>query len=404
MVDGIPVVLAPETVVLQASESWKDHIIAHFHGRCPAPAKIFNDLNPVWGKHGNITIHALSQTACLIYVPSVSTRQWVLEIGYWQVDNCAMTAVPWTAEASLEQQELVTAPTWVILKSVPPQLYSLDGISVIASGIGDPLHTENSKLEPFHFGDTKVKVEIKMENPPPIAVIVRDSYGYSVRVNVEYPRLPPQCCNCGKFGHMLKYCLMPIQRKNFKSNQTIPRVSSSASQVTVEDKELLLVPPSPSTPMETAAISQEPVTNKVDIGGDSDGELLQDVLPVIEVQEASQKLLRSTGFPPHTGKPALRFLTHRLDRNKKLRTHRSAPFNPERLGPFILPPSPSPPLPPVKEELEEGEIPFLPSPTAVKKAKKLKKLESRGQAPSQAVSQMFSSIRGKALGRKPRHF
>ncbi|XP_013589405.1 PREDICTED: uncharacterized protein LOC106297779 [Brassica oleracea var. oleracea] len=47
-IDGIPVVLAPDSVVLQASEAWKDHIIAHFHGRCPSPSKIYDDLNPVW--------------------------------------------------------------------------------------------------------------------------------------------------------------------------------------------------------------------------------------------------------------------------------------------------------------------------------------------------------------------
>ncbi|KAF8053308.1 hypothetical protein N665_1435s0009 [Sinapis alba] len=239
-IDGIPVVLAPDSVVLQASEAWKDYIIAQFHGCCPAPTRIYNDLNPVWGKHGNITIHPLSQTACLIFVLSVATRHWILEVGYWQVDNCALTAVPWSAKVSLEMQELTNAPTWVVLKNVPPQLYSLEGISVIASGIGEPLHTENSRLEPFHFGDTKVKVEIKLKNLPPLAVIVRDSHGFSVRVNVEYPRLPPKCCNCGKFGHNLKYCTIPIQRKNFEQNQVLPRVSYSAAQVILKEKELII--------------------------------------------------------------------------------------------------------------------------------------------------------------------
>lgn len=150
-----------------------------------------------------------------------------MDVGYWQVDNCAMTAAPWYADASLELQELVTAPTWAVLKTVSPQLYLLDDISVIASGIGDPLHTENSRLEPFHFGDTKVKVEIKLETLPLLAVVVRDTDGFSVRVNVEDPRLPPKCCNCGRFGNSLKYCTLPIQRKNFKANQVLPSVSVS---------------------------------------------------------------------------------------------------------------------------------------------------------------------------------
>ena len=54
--DGTPVVQAPPAVLLQASEMWKDHIVVHFHGRRPHPAKIIADLNPVWGKFGNITV------------------------------------------------------------------------------------------------------------------------------------------------------------------------------------------------------------------------------------------------------------------------------------------------------------------------------------------------------------
>lgn len=421
-IDGVPVVIAPNSVVLQASESWKDHIIAHFHGRCPGPAKIYNDLNPVWGKHGNITIHTLSETACLIFVPSVATRQWVVDVGYWQVDNCALTVALWSPEASLEMKELVTAPTLVVLKSVPPQLYSLDGLSVIASGIGEPLHTEHSRLAPFHFGDTKVKVEIKLESLPPPAVIIRDTRGYSVRVSVDYPRLPPKCCNCGKFGHSLKYCTLPIQRKNFKHNQVTLRVSSAASQVIVKDKDIKLsvdgdsgledtAPSSTSGPLEIVDSAPSPVTTVV----------TQKDVPVGKEKKPYAKAPltvaypqnRSTGFPPFTGKPSLRFLTHRLDRNKKLKIQ--LPSNPIEVSTTPIQVKFSLPLASeVREdlledrggELEEGEIPFLPSPASVKKAKKQKRLEAKVAAsgPSQAVSQMFSSIRGNALGRKPPRF
>lgn len=190
--DGTPVVQAPESVLLQTSELWKDHVVAHFHGRRPSAAKIISDLNPVWGKFGSITVRTVSDTCVLIFIPSVQTREWVLQVGYWQADRCAFSVYPWSADGNLAVQELLFAPTWVILKNVPPQLYSLDGISVVASGIGDPLHTEKSRLDPFHFGDTKVKVEVELSKPLPELVEVRDSQGNSVRVNVEYPSLPPQ--------------------------------------------------------------------------------------------------------------------------------------------------------------------------------------------------------------------
>lgn len=64
-------------------------------------------------------------------------------MGYWQVSNCVVTASMWIMDASLELQNFVSALTWVNLKNVHPLLYSLDRISIIASGIDDPLHTEN---------------------------------------------------------------------------------------------------------------------------------------------------------------------------------------------------------------------------------------------------------------------
>lgn len=142
-------VQAPPEVLLQASEMRKDHIVAHFHGRRPHPEKIIADLNPVWGKFRNITVRTTSPTSCLIFIPSIQTREWVLQVGYWQVDHCAFLVYPWSAEGNLQDHELSSAPTWPVLKNVPPQLYFLDGISVVSSAIGEPLHTEKYRLDPY---------------------------------------------------------------------------------------------------------------------------------------------------------------------------------------------------------------------------------------------------------------
>lgn len=229
--DGTPVVQAPESVLLSTADLWKDHIVAHFHGAIPPSKKIFDDLNPVWGKFGKITIRVTSETSCLIYIPSVQTREWVLQVGYWQAAHCAFSVFPWSPDGNLAPQDLESAPTWVILRNVPPQLYSLDGISVIASGIGEPLHTEKSRLDPYNFGNTKIKVEIDLHGVLPAEVEVRDSAGFSVRVKAEYPSLPPKCCNCGRFGHYLNRCLMPPQKKSHAGKDDHTLISSKVALV-----------------------------------------------------------------------------------------------------------------------------------------------------------------------------
>lgn len=259
--DGIPIVQAPQSVLLQTATMWKGHIIAQFHGLLPPTGKIFSDLNPAWGKYGHIKIRTLSDTSCLIFIPCVSTREWVLQVGYWQAGNCAFNVFPWSTNGLADLSDLESAPTWAVLKNVPPQMYSLDGISVIASAIGEPLHTEKSRLDPYHFGDTKVKVEISLDSSPPTTVIVRDSLGHSVRVEVSYPRLPPKCCNCGRFGHLLNRCPKPLMKKHPKKPPAQPFAAAGIASIDSKIPLAAVKGPSISEDMRAAirALPQAPV-------------------------------------------------------------------------------------------------------------------------------------------------
>ncbi|ESQ56400.1 hypothetical protein EUTSA_v10027423mg, partial [Eutrema salsugineum] len=204
--DGTLVIKAPASILLQVANQWKGHIVAHFHGLASPPGKIFTDLSPVWRKFEKITVHSASKTTSLIFIPSLLTREWVLRTGYWQAGNCSFTVSEWTPDGSFQTQDLETAPTWALLKSVPWILYSLDSISIIASVIGDPLHTEKLRLESYRYGNTKVKMEINLDSSPPKTVIVKDCVGNTVSIEIEYPRLPPKCTNCGNFGHLVNRC------------------------------------------------------------------------------------------------------------------------------------------------------------------------------------------------------
>lgn len=74
-------------------------------------------------------------------------------------------------------------------------------------------------------------------------MIVRDVQGNSAKVEVEYPRPPPKCLNCGRYGHLLSRCPKPLLRKlpykkakpsgskevNLSSTAIIPSVGTDCS-------------------------------------------------------------------------------------------------------------------------------------------------------------------------------
>lgn len=212
--DVPPTVKSPDSITLGSPQIWKYHLMAYFHGVPLSPAKIFSDLNPIWGQQGRISVKHQSARICLIYIPCAVTRQWALDVGFWNSGNFSFTVSPWSPSADLSPMKLVHAPIWVMFKKVPPELWSLVGFSTIVSGVGIPVHSEFPKLNPYSNGVVKLNVVVELEKKRPGSVIVTNKIENFVLVSVEYPKLPPRCGSCKEFGHLDLRCPNPVARVN----------------------------------------------------------------------------------------------------------------------------------------------------------------------------------------------
>ncbi|CAA7034513.1 unnamed protein product [Microthlaspi erraticum] len=162
--DGILQIHAHDSIVLKPATTWKNHIVAYFHGNPPSPAKIFSDLYPIW----------------------------------------------------------VHAPVWVLFRRVPRELWSEVGFSTIASAVGIPVHTDFPNIKPYSNGVVKLRVVIELAKKRANSVRITDKLGNSVLVLTEIQKLPPKCGNCKEFGHLVLRCPLltvpvPIVRSNAKS-------------------------------------------------------------------------------------------------------------------------------------------------------------------------------------------
>ncbi|CAN7017027.1 unnamed protein product, partial [Brassica rapa subsp. trilocularis] len=58
--------------------------------------------------------------------------------------------------------------------------------------------------------------------------------GNSVRINIEYPSLPPKCINCGKFGHLMNRCHKPLmKRKHVQRKEKVISVVKAVEEVSL---------------------------------------------------------------------------------------------------------------------------------------------------------------------------
>lgn len=250
--DGTPIVKAPESVIFRSTVSWKGYLVAQFHGTAPSPTKIFSDLDPIWGKNGRIRVRHHSKNVCLIFIPCELTRNWVLDVGFWHSGNCAFSVFNWTPTLKIAPMKLEHAPVWVLFRKVPPELWSLEGFSTIATGVGFPIQSEFPKLKPYTNGVVKLKVVIKLEGKKASAVKVVDKMGNSVSISAEYLKLPHKCKLCSEFGHSELRCPDQNKRGKLSISQKSPITSRGApppeasgrgSASSVSSKTLAKTPP-----------------------------------------------------------------------------------------------------------------------------------------------------------------
>ncbi|XP_056863522.1 uncharacterized protein LOC108853777 isoform X2 [Raphanus sativus] len=236
--DGTPKVTIPKHVLLQGLENQKEYVLGQFNRCTPPPGGlIFALFNKLWRRKCRITIKKLGESNYLFHIPDASTRTWVLQRGLWHVDNCLMFVAPWTPSTSLVVPEIKTIPVWVTLKKIPIILYSIPGISHIASGLCAPMATYKPRLDPILMNEAKILVEVELSKGFPSRIAANDENGFISMVDVEYAWLPSKCERCGQFGHKIKHCLESVTKSHIAAADPSEN-PSNGSTVVVETNTL----------------------------------------------------------------------------------------------------------------------------------------------------------------------
>ncbi|XVF56289.1 hypothetical protein PTKIN_Ptkin06aG0107100 [Pterospermum kingtungense] len=97
-------------------------------------------------------------------------------------------------------------PVWLHLGDVPLELFTPDGLSYIASAVGNPLYTDRVTANRERVAFAKVCVEVDADSIIPTMIEVLMPEGNIVEITVEVPWLLVKCTNCKIFGHGDRFC------------------------------------------------------------------------------------------------------------------------------------------------------------------------------------------------------
>ncbi|CAN1317957.1 hypothetical protein LINPERPRIM_LOCUS30624 [Linum perenne] len=92
----------------------------------------------LWGYEGQVFVTALAENFFLIEFQSEKLCNWVLERS-WHIHNSGMIMRRWEKGIKPVDFSPKATPKWIEFRRVPPELYTVNGISWISSKIGKPL-------------------------------------------------------------------------------------------------------------------------------------------------------------------------------------------------------------------------------------------------------------------------
>ncbi|GJV11853.1 retrovirus-related pol polyprotein from transposon TNT 1-94 [Tanacetum coccineum] len=140
----------------------------------------------------------------------------VLKNGPWMIRKSPVILKNWTMNTRLCKEELTRILVWVKIHDVPIQVFSEDGLSIIASQIGKPImldsYTSSMCIESWGRSSfarclIEINVDDVLKESLTMGVPLIKGSGFIIEtVNIEYEWKPPRCDQCKIFGHVHDHC------------------------------------------------------------------------------------------------------------------------------------------------------------------------------------------------------
>ncbi|KAL0434982.1 UNVERIFIED_CONTAM: hypothetical protein Sradi_0206100 [Sesamum radiatum] len=107
--------------------------------------------------------------------------------------------------------DVMEVPIWIKLKHLPVELWTEDGLSTVASGVGKPLYKDVIMCSCARLDYARVCVMLDYDAKLPKHVVVMlpatdEGQTIPCKVDVEYEWIPSKCIRCRSLGHSQPNC------------------------------------------------------------------------------------------------------------------------------------------------------------------------------------------------------
>ncbi|XP_021996301.1 uncharacterized protein LOC110893502 [Helianthus annuus] len=209
-VEGADVVI-PLASVQQVNDRYANTLYGYFLGKRLAFPVVDYFAKNNWVKYG---LSRLMMNANGFFFFKFSTKEGMnrmLEDGPWLIRNVPIILSEWSPTLKMEKEDIKAVPVWVKMHDVLLAAFTEDGLSLVASKIGNPkmLDSYTATMCAESWGRSsyaraliEVEAEAELKKSITVAIPSLDGNGYSkVEIKIEYDWEPLRCSSCCVFGH-----------------------------------------------------------------------------------------------------------------------------------------------------------------------------------------------------------
>ncbi|KAL0354139.1 UNVERIFIED_CONTAM: hypothetical protein Sangu_0995200 [Sesamum angustifolium] len=140
---------------------------------------------------------------------TMAAMEEVLEGGPWLFLGQPIVLQKWEPSTVLRKLKHTKVPIWIKFSAFAG-IWTTDGLSTVASGIGRPLYLDaiTRACMRLDFARVCIMLNVNSKLPKHIVIMMPNEHGgeSAYKVDLEYEWLPPKCTSCTSLGHATKDC------------------------------------------------------------------------------------------------------------------------------------------------------------------------------------------------------
>ncbi|XP_074266067.1 uncharacterized protein LOC141588528 [Silene latifolia] len=181
-------------------EYWKNSVYGFVLGANPPVEVVEGFLRRLWATYPIDKVSFCANGIFLVRFKTSAAKDQILRHGHFLFDNKPLIVREWTADVTLEKEEVKEVPVWVKILNLPLKFWG-KCLPRIAGLLGKFVRCDEATEAKTRLGFARVMIDVPFGKPIPDDVKFMDTDGSVVSLKVEFEWKPLLCTQCKGIGH-----------------------------------------------------------------------------------------------------------------------------------------------------------------------------------------------------------